>query len=99
MATQSDVWSFLSRFNQGGYRPNRYKVSLSFPSSVGVSSSTLEKISFTCAAASIPESTLGQVSLYYMGRRVSVPGDKDWGNWSVQVYLDNDFVGRQAFET
>jgi hypothetical protein len=34
-----------------------------------------------------------------MGRRVSVPGDKDWGNWSVQVYLDNDFVGRQAFET
>lgn len=99
MTVSSDVWSFLSRFQEGGFRPNRYRVSLTFPVSVGVSSATLEKIAFTCAASSIPESTIGQASIYYMGRRISVPGDKEWGNWAVQVYLDNDFIGRQAFET
>lgn len=94
----SSVYDFLSNFRGGGYRPNRYRVILNFPGSVPGAQNAATKISFTCVAASIPSSNMGSVDLPYMGRPVKVPGDKIFDDWSVQILLDNDFLGRGIFE-
>lgn len=94
----ADVMSFLAQFRGGGARPNRYRVEIAFPSFVSNALRTAEKISFTCIAAAIPESTIGIVEIPFMGRPVKVPGDKTFNDWQVNILIDNDFLGRKAFE-
>ncbi len=96
----ASVHDFLANFQGGGLRPNRYLVVLTFPGSV--SSATggqpATKIGFTCKAATIPSSNMGVIDVPYMGRQVKVAGDKVWDDWTVQIILDNDLIGRQVFE-
>jgi len=94
----SSVYDFLANFQRGGYRPNRYRVILTFPPGVPAAIAAAEKISFTCVAASIPSSNMGVVDVPYMGRQVKVAGDKIFDDWNVSVLLDNDFLGRGVFE-
>lgn len=95
---QASVYDFLANFRGGGARPNRYRVTLTFPPGVPQSIAASTKISFTCNAASIPSSNMGVVNAPYMGREVKLPGDKTFDDWSVQVLVDNDFLGRSVFE-
>lgn len=95
----ADVNSFLSNFTGGGARPNRYEVIIGFPNFLGVTDTSIQqKISFTCKAASIPASTLGEVQVPYKGRFIKVPGDRTFENWNVTIIIDNDFKGRDVFE-
>lgn len=94
----ASIYDFLANFRGGGARPNRYRVVLTFPAGVPAGIAASEKISFTCSAASIPSSNIGIVDVPYMGRQVKVPGDKTFDDWTVTVLLDNDFLGRIAFE-
>lgn len=99
----TSVHDFLSNFQRGGLRPNRYQVVLAFPtdvtSAMGSGTSVAQKISFTCTAASIPASTLGVVTVPYMGRQIKLAGDKTFDDWNVTIILDNDLVGRHVFES
>ena len=95
----ASIYDFLANFQGGGARPNRYRVILTFPGTVPAGLQASNKISFTCSAAAIPASSLGVVDVPYMGRQVKVPGDKIWEDWNVQILLDNDFIGRSAFES
>lgn len=95
----ASIYDFLANFRGGGARPNRYRVTLTFPQTVPGAADAATKIAFTCSAAAIPAGTLGVVDVPYMGRQVKVPGDKIWEDWTVQILLDNDFIGRSAFET
>lgn len=95
----ASIYDFLANFQGGGARPNRYRVNITFPGTVPAGIAASNKISFTCSAAAIPGSTLGVVDVPYMGRQVKVPGDKIWEDWTVQILVDNDFMGRSAFET
>lgn len=94
----ADINSFLSHFNQGGARANRYEVIISFPAFIGANSDAQQKISFTCKAASIPASTLGEAVAYYKGRQIKVPGDRTYDDWNITILIDNDFQGRDVFE-
>lgn len=93
----ASIHDFLANFQGGGLRPNRYEVILTFPGSVDAGTAS-KKISFTCKAAAIPASNMGVIDVPYMGRQVKVPGDKVWDDWTVQIILDNDLLGRKVFE-
>lgn len=96
----ANIHDFLANFKGGGLRPNRYRVILTFPLEVAAMfGSASEKIAFTCKATSIPESTIGEVPVPFMGREVKVAGDRTFENWGVTVMLDNDMMGRNVFET
>ncbi len=56
------------------------------------------KIRFLCKAASIPESTLGEVTVAYRGRDIKLPGDREFPTWSITILNDTDFAIRNAFE-
>jgi hypothetical protein len=102
MAVATSVSDFLAQFQYGGLRPNRYQVVLTFPADVsaamGSGTSVAQKISFTCKSANIPASSVGLVTVPYMGRQIKLAGDKTFDDWNVTVLLDNDLVGRHVFE-
>lgn len=93
----ASIYDFTSNFSGGGARPNRYEVILTFPNGIG-SVRESQKISFTCRTASIPSSNLGVAPAYYKGRQIKLPGDKEWDDWTISVYVDSDFVSRKVFE-
>ena len=92
------VRDFLANFRGGGARPNRYEVIMTFPGTVPNGVRVSEKISFTCTATTIPSATLGTAIVPFMGRQVKLPGDRTFEDWTVTVVLDNDWLGRRAFE-
>lgn len=95
----ANINSFLANFTGGGARANRYEVIIGFPNFLGLrDTSTQQKISFTCKAASIPASELGEATVPYKGRTIKLPGDRTFGDWNVTMIIDNDFKGRDIFE-
>lgn len=95
----ANINSFLANFQGGGARQNRYEVFIGFPTTLGASTDIVQKISFTCKAASIPASTIGTATVPYKGREIKIQGDRTFDDWNITVILDNDFKGRDMFET
>lgn len=96
----ANVNSFLANFTGGGARSNRYEVMIGFPNFLNIRDTSIQqKISFTCKAASIPASELGEAIVPYKGRQIKVPGDRTFGDWNVTIIIDNDFKGRDVFES
>lgn len=94
----ASITDFLANFQEGGARPNRYEVILTFPSAVPFANDASRKIKFTCKTAAIPGSNLGVIDVPYKGRMAKIPGDKVWDDWNVTILLDNDYLGRGVFE-
>lgn len=96
MAEVINVDAFVAQFNGGGARPNLYKVELFFP--LGINFGDNQKQSMLIKAASLPESTMGQAIVPFMGRQIKVAGDKTFADWTITVINDTDFATRRAFE-
>ena len=88
MPTISD---FAARF-KGGVRPNLFRVNITSPA---VAFTDLE---FLCKATTIPASTLGKVEVPYRGRKLQVPGDRTFEDWTVTLLNDVDWQNRSAIE-
>lgn len=84
----------------GGARPNLFKVSLTVPEALQTLIGNLAKDNFTymCQAAQLPPSTLGSVTVPYMGREYKVAGNRTFGDWTVTVMNDEDFDLKVSFE-
>jgi len=95
----ANINSFLNNFQGGGARQNRYEVFIGFPTTLGAGTDVVQKISFTCKAASIQAATLGQAVVPYKGREIKIQGDRTFEDWNITIILDNDFKGRDLFET
>lgn len=84
-----NVESFKGSFTHVA-RPNLFRVSgFGLPDS----------LQFRCMAASIPQSTRGQIELPYMGRKIKLPGDATYADWTITVINTIDFDIKAAFET
>jgi len=96
MAFNVDV--FRSNLSGDGARPNLFQVSMTLPTFAGTFSAG-QKLTFMCTSASLPGSTIGQVSgLYYFGREVKIAGNRTYQDWSIQIINDEDFLIRNALE-
>ena len=56
------------------------------------------KVPFLVKAAQIPASTLGTIEVPYFGRKIRLAGDRTFGDWTVTVINDEDFLIRNAME-
>lgn len=88
------ITDFISKFD-GGARPNRYEVLLTFPAGVP---NMKEKLAFTCKAANLPASSVAKIEVPYMSRMIQVSGDRTFEDWSITVINDTKFEVRNAFE-
>jgi len=56
------------------------------------------ELEFLCKATSIPESTLGVIEVPFQGRKIKIPGDRSFAEWSLTVINDDRFILRNYFE-
>jgi hypothetical protein len=89
-----NVNEIRSQLALGGARGNLFQVTFTNPAN-GIADI---KVPFMVRSTSIPESTLGTIEVPYFGRKVRLAGDRTFGDWSVTVINDEDFLIRNAME-
>lgn len=83
-----------SQLTFGGARNSLFQVQLTNP----VNSGSDVKLTFMARATQIPESALGVIQVPYFGRRMKLAGDREYGDWTITVINDEDFLIRNALE-
>lgn len=98
-----NITDFLSNFD-GGAKPNLYEVKI-FTSNVPqvmdeVFSGNKQKPSliFQAKGAQLPESSVGEIIVPYLGRQIKVPGDRTYQDWTITVISDEAMRLRKEFE-
>lgn len=93
----ANIADFKSKLAGGGARPNQFKVTCPFPgySQVG---GEIEIMSFLCSGASLPASTVENVTIDFRGRAINFAGERTYDAMSLTVINDTDFKLRNAFE-
>lgn len=93
--------NFMKRFKDGA-RPNMFAVDVALPTALNGliqdGPQAEQNFRFTCKASSIPESTIDEIAVPFMGAEYKIPGDRKYAGWSVSVLNDSDFLIRDMFE-
>jgi hypothetical protein len=95
-----NINSFRSQLNSGA-RPNLFQVSLTAPSGVEDPENLLgssSKFSFMCRSAAIPAYSVGVIEVPFRGRRIKVPGDRTFAEWTVTIINDDKQGLRKVFD-
>ena len=79
----------------GGTRPNLFSLNLATPSGVN---NLLEGDQILVKAANLPGSTIGEVEIPFMGRKLTVAGDREFDTWELTVIADVNFKVRDTIE-
>ena len=85
------------RHNFFGTRPNRFKISGSFPTTVTASAASgntstppasdiTARFDIYCKATSLPGSSIGVIPVAWQGRIVKFSGERTYADWSIQIY-------------
>jgi len=88
-----NIDKFKEALSQGGVRKNLFRVQ----GNIGTTSLPT-KVGFLCKAASLPSSTITPIEVPYRGRKLKLPGDREYAEWSLTFMCDGDFEIRNAFE-
>lgn len=92
-----NINEFKSRgLTKGGVRPSLFQVEID--PNIGEDQSVLDKFIFTCQASEVPAATISSIDVGYYGRKIKLAGDREFGDWSVTVMNDEDFLVRNMFE-
>ena len=89
-----NVNEIRSQLTLGGARASLFQVTFTNPAN----SVADIKVPFLVRSSQIPESSLGVIEVPYFGRKVKLAGDRTFGDWSVTVINDEDFLIRNAME-
>jgi len=71
-------------------RPTLFKVEIA-----GILDGMLE---FTCKGANLPASTIGIIEVPYMGRKIKIPGDRTYAEWSLTIMNDSSMIIKKQLE-
>lgn len=86
-----------------GARPNLFQVNFTWPNDLSGSagsSGNRTQATLLCKALSIPAFTVGVIEVPYRGgRRIKVPGDRSFGDWTATFISDDAQNLRNAFKT
>ena len=96
MATIS---AFKAQMQGGGARPNQFRVELTFPGFIGAAGANAGSAAqFLCRSATLPASTLDDVTAQYRGRPVHFAGERTFQPWTISMYSDTNFLLRNVME-
>jgi len=99
MATANSFFN-ISSFRaalDAGAKPNLFSISMDLPSGVGASP-TFKNNMILCKSAAIPAMTVGIIEVPYRGRRIKLPGDRTYGDWTITIVNDNRQFMRKSFD-
>lgn len=89
---------FRAQLIGGGARPSQFQVMLTFPEWVTRGAGAASTAQFMIKAASLPASIIQPIDVPFRGRIAKIAGERQFANWTVQIYNDNDFLIRDALE-
>jgi len=84
----------------GGARPSLFQVMLAqdIDAADGFPAPSLAKLPFLCRAASLPAMVVSPIRVPYFGRHIKVAGNRDFEDWTITIFNDEDFALRDIFE-
>lgn len=77
-----------------GARPTQFFISVTNP----INPSADRQMQFHTKAGQLPASTIGIIELGYYGRKVKIPGDRTYAEWTTTIRNDEDFALRDKLE-
>ena len=89
----NNIDGFAGKFLKGGIRPHLFEVQGNI-GSLGQD----EAAPFLIKAAQLPASTVGIIEVPWRGRKLKVPGDRTFAEWTITVLADGNFNLRDKFE-
>lgn len=90
----SNINEIKGALKLGGARPALFRVHFTNP----IDGSGDLITPFLCKAASVPESTVGEIRVPYFGREIKEAGVREFGDWNITIINDEDFLIRNALE-
>ena len=97
-ATLTQLKTALNR----GARANLFEINIPFPSlidSADLPADATGKTKILCKAAAVPGFTVGTIEVpYRAGRRIKIPGDRTFADWTVTIINDENHSLRRAFK-
>jgi T4-like virus tail tube protein gp19 len=88
-----NVSNFKANLVNEGARPTLFDVEIPSVYLLG------KNVNFRCKAAQLPASTLGIIEVPYFGRKIKVPGDRTFAEWTITVINDESFAIRSSLES
>lgn len=96
-ATLTQLKTALNR----GARANLFEINIPFPSLINSSDLPTDATGTTkvlCKAAAVPGFTVGTIEVpFRAGRRIKIPGDRTFADWTVTIINDENQSLRRAF--
>ena len=97
MATNEffSIDTFREKLN-GGSKANLFRMEIEVEDTItGVD---LAKVPILCKSGAIPAFTLGVIEVPFRGRRIKIPGDRTYGDWTATFVNDGDQKIRKTFD-
>ena len=100
----ASIQELKTALNGRGARANLFQIDFSFPNLSGLdatlsNNTTLDTAGrILCKAAAVPGFTVGTIEVpYRAGRRIKIPGDRTFADWTVTFINDENQKLRRAF--
>lgn len=91
-----NVNQFKQALRGEGARPTLFDAFISFPPAAAAGAALVD-FTFMCKAAQLPGQQLGVIEVPYYGRKIKVPGDRIFIEWTITVINDENFTVKDAF--
>lgn len=88
-----NIDNFKNALSKGGVRPHLFRVQ----GNIG-NTSLPSKVGYLCKAAQMPATSITPLEVPYRGRKIKLPGEREFAEWSLTFLSDGDFELRNAFE-
>jgi hypothetical protein len=88
-----NINNFARKMVGAGVKPSLFEVD----GRIGPQGSN-DKVPFLVKSASLPGQALGVIEVPYRGRRIKLPGDRQFADWSITIINDSAFDLRNRFE-
>ena len=90
-----NINTFREKLN-GGSKANLFRMDIALGfTETGVN---LANFSTLCKSGAIPAFTLGVIEVPFRGRRIKIPGDRTYGDWTATFINDGDQNIRKSFD-
>ena len=93
-ATITQLKTALNR----GARANLFEIDIAFPTNADIPTDANARARVLCKAAAVPGFTVGTIEVpYRAGRKIKIPGDRTFADWTVTIINDENQTLRRAF--
>jgi hypothetical protein len=89
--------TFRQKLN-GGSKANLFKIEIKVNEIGGIDGVDLNNLTILCKSGAIPAFTLGIIEVPFRGRRIKIPGDRTYADWTATFVNDDSQNIRKSFD-